>query len=250
MSTTTVAPPPLAPEPPAQIGAFGRIIGALVSPGKTFADIARKPSWILPIVLLIILGLVTTYFFGARVGWEKFAREQMMNSPQFANADAATQNQTLQQQLPFYPIFGYVGVVVVWIAFPILVGLIYMLAFNVMAGAGVKFMQAWGIVAHASSPMIVAGILGIVVLFLKDPADVDLQNLIGSNVSAFFDADAPKWLKALGGNLDLFLLWCLLLEGIGFSAVNPKKVSIGKGIGIVFGLFALYVMIRVGIAAI
>ena len=73
MATTTAA----VPEAPQHIGAFGRIIGALVNPRPTFEDIARKPSWLLPLLLLIILSLTITAVFGKRVGWRAFMEKQL-----------------------------------------------------------------------------------------------------------------------------------------------------------------------------
>lgn len=245
--------PPAAPapaEPKAEIGAIGRIFGVLFSPGKTFTDIARKPSWLLPILLTIVLALVVTYLFGARIGWERFAREQMMNNPNFANMAAAQQNELIQQRLPFFPIFGYIGAAVAWVAIPLVFALIYWGAFNVLAGTGARFKQAFGAAAHSIMPFNVAALLGILIIFLKDPADVDLQNLVGSNLGALLDSGAAKWLLALGKNVDIFVLWVVFLLGIGFAAINPKKASAGKGIMISFAIFGVYVLGRVAIAAI
>jgi len=46
---------PLA-EPQASISPFGRLVGVIFSPKATFADIVRKPSWLLPAILLAVLG--------------------------------------------------------------------------------------------------------------------------------------------------------------------------------------------------
>ena len=51
MVTTAVAPAP-GDQEPAKIGAVGRIFGVLFSPGETFKDIVRKPSWFAPLVIL------------------------------------------------------------------------------------------------------------------------------------------------------------------------------------------------------
>jgi hypothetical protein len=47
---------------------------------------------------------------------------------------------------------------------------------------------------------------------------------------------------------DIFAIWILILLAIGFAAVNPKKLSGGKAFSIVFGVFAVYVVIRTGFA--
>ena len=86
-------------------------------------------------------------------------------------------------------------------------------------------------------------------MFLKDPETVNLENLVGSNVGAFLSADSPRWLMRLGTSLDLFSFWTIFLLATGFAVADPKKVSLGKGLGIVIGTWAVYVCIRVGWAA-
>jgi hypothetical protein len=42
----------------AKISPFGRIFGVLFSPKPTFEDIARKPTWLLPVIIMALLGAV------------------------------------------------------------------------------------------------------------------------------------------------------------------------------------------------
>ncbi len=58
----------------------------------------------------------------------------------------------------------------------------------------------------------------------------------------------PKWLDALCKNLDVFVIWYLLLIATGFAATNPKKLKGGKSFTIAFSMMAVYVVLRVGIA--
>ena len=43
---------------PPQMSEAGRIAGIFFSPGKAFADIARRPRWWVPVLLIAILGTV------------------------------------------------------------------------------------------------------------------------------------------------------------------------------------------------
>src|SRR5438309_893712 len=82
----------LSPEPaPAEMGAFARITGVLFEPGKTFADIGRKPSWFVPLLLIILAGLAFYMACGQRIGWERIFRQQIAT------------NARLQQQLDQLP---------------------------------------------------------------------------------------------------------------------------------------------------
>ncbi len=57
MVTTAISPAPGEQEPEAKISAMGRVTGVLFSPGETFADIVRKPSWLAPIAIMMVLSI-------------------------------------------------------------------------------------------------------------------------------------------------------------------------------------------------
>ena len=77
MATTPIP----APEAQALISPVGRIFGVLFSPKSTFEDIARKPSWVGPLVLLTLIGVSMNVLLAKKADWRSFSEEQLMNSP-------------------------------------------------------------------------------------------------------------------------------------------------------------------------
>jgi hypothetical protein len=77
---TASMPAPEAQSQPA-ISPIGRIVGVFFSPKATFEDIARKPSWAAPIILLTLIGLAMNIFLVNKADWRAFSEEQLMNSP-------------------------------------------------------------------------------------------------------------------------------------------------------------------------
>jgi hypothetical protein len=236
---------PVTPSPEAapSVSSIGRIFGAIFSPKPTFESIAQRPTWILPLVLISILSVVTIFIFSQRVGWRSFMiRQDQQNSRLQKQMDQMTPEQRdkmLDQQTKIAPIFGYV--------FGVLG--ILMVAFNMMIGGGIGFTTSLGIVTHSWVPGIIGGLLGILVLFLKDPSTIDLQHLVAANAGAFLSDDAPKWQEALLSSFDLFTFWSMILMGIGYSAANPKKISFGKALGTIVVVWAVYVVCKVGLTA-
>ncbi len=106
-----------------------------------------------------------------------------------------------------------------------------------------------GIVSYAFVPSLVSSILTVVVLALKRYGDVDPTRMLATGVAAFLPADAPSWQVSLGGSLEIFWIWTMILMAIGYNKANPKKISSGTAFGIVFGLWAVFVLIKVGISA-
>ena len=237
------------PDTSAPTNSFSRLIGAIFSPKATFASIASRPTWILPLILITILGCTTTFLYGQRVGWRAFMQKQIENSPRTQSMPEDQKEGIIDQQTKFAPIFGYVGTVVLAFGGAALVAGVFLLAFNLVIGTKFPYKTALGVVAYAWVPLIIAQILGLIILFIKDPSTIDIQNLVASNAGAFLSEESPKWIQSLCGSLDIFSFWSMALMGIGFSATNPKKLSFGKSFGTVIGVWLVYVIVKVGLAA-
>jgi hypothetical protein len=245
---TTTASPSQAPEN--ESGSVARLFGALFSPGNTFRSIARRPSWILPVLLitLVELGLIAT--FSHRVGFRSMIEKQLQNNSRFQQAPVAQQQRTIAAAVKVAPIAAYSEMIVGPTLVILIAAAIYMAIFNLLGGTQLKFPASLGIVAYASTPIIIASLLGLVILFLKDPSTVDLNNLLASNAGAFLSSDSPKWLAVLMRSLDVFSFWVMALLAIGYSAAAPKKLSFGKAFAYIFAVWFLVVLVRVGLAGI
>jgi len=244
---TTPAPVPMA-EPQATISPFGRIIGVLFSPKATFEDIARKPSWILPVILLAVLGAIVAVGINQKMNWREYMSQQIEKSPRAAQLSAEQKERQMEAGAKFAPISVYIfgipaPVVVVLIVAGVMLG-----GYNLFAGANANYKTALGIVSHAFVPVMLGNMLFLVVLFLKPPGTLDLENPMATNVAAFLPEESAKWLVALCKNVDIFVLWVTLLIAIGFAAASPKKLKGGKSFSIAFGLLAVWVVCRMGFA--
>jgi Yip1 domain len=238
-----------APEVPESVNSFGRIFGVLFSPKETFQSIARKPNWLLPLVVVLLISLAAVGIFGYRGGWGPFLEKQVANNARFQQLSAAQQQQAMQTQLKIVPRFVYAEVAVVICLAAVIIAAILLGVFNGLMGAKLTFKTSLAIVTHSWMPGIVSGILAILIVSVKDPASIDIQNIVASNVGAFLSSDSPKWLVSLCGSLDVFSFWQMILLGIGFGAADPKQLSFGKAFGWIFGLWLVFVLAKVGLVA-
>lgn len=249
MATTTAA----VPEAPQQIGAFGRLVGAIINPRPTFEDIARKPSWLLPLLLLIIVAVATTVVIGQRIGWQTVIEKQIAQSASAQRRmDQLTPEQragVIAQQAKFAPYVGYIFAVLLFTIPALIFAAVLMGIFNATSSAALNFKTSFGVVTHSYMPFVIASLLGILIMYLKQPDQIDLQNVLASNAGAFLSSDAPKWLLALCTSLDLFSFWMLGLMAFAYSVVRPKKITFSKGLTWVALIWVVYVLMKVGIAA-
>lgn len=245
MATTTV--PPI--DAPKSDNSIMRILGAIVSPKATFESVVRRPTWVAPLILLCLVQIGVTAVFTRRVGWHDFFERQMERSSRTQQMTAEQRQQAIQVQVKVGPAIGYAGAVLGPFVGALILGAIFLGVFNLLAGLNMGFKTSLGIISYAWVPAIIAGLLAIVVLFIKDPSTVDLQNLLASNPGALLADNSPRWLAALMGSLDVFSFWTMLLMAAGYGAVNPKKVSFGKAFAWILCVWAVYVILKVGLTA-
>ena len=234
------------PLEPAPISPMGRLTGVFFSPKETFADIARRPSWILPIVLLSILGLGVAYTMNKKIDWESYLRSQAEKSPRFANLTEAQAEQALAPQVKWTPRTVYVFGPLRNVCIVLVVSLIY---WGALASSGVRFNQSFAITAFAQMPHVIASILVIITLSLRAYGESTPENMLPSHLGAFMSSDAPRWQTSLGTSVELFDLYSNFLAALGLTMVNPKKISLTKALVVVFGAWLLWVLIKVGGAA-
>jgi hypothetical protein len=247
MATTTASlPDPQAPPP---LSAMARITGVLFSPSKTFADIAQRPSCVVPFFLLIVLALGVSILIGQKTDWRSFFERQMNQNSRFDNMSQEQKDRILESQVTWAPKISFVfGPVIVGVTI-LFLSLVYWGAFNLFKGAALRFGAGLAITAYAFVPGLISSVLAIIILLIKQKGDVDPEHFLASSLSAYLPDPSPKWLDSLGQSIELFWIWSLVLIAIGFAAANPKKIKPGAAYGIVFGLWAIWVLCKVGWAA-
>ncbi len=222
---------PSAMEPqPEGMSEFSRLTGVLFEPKKTFEDVAQRPTFWIPLILLTLIAVAATYLIASRIGWETIVRQQ---SQQSASAQQRMEQMPPEQrqrveemQTKIAPFAGY-GFAILGrpigflIAGAILLGIV-----RGIMSAPIRFKQIWSILWYASVPAIIQTALMCVVMFLKRPEEFNLQNPLAFNPAAFMDPmTSSKFLYAVAKSLDVFTIWTLLLVAVGLAAAGGKKMS-------------------------
>jgi hypothetical protein len=248
MATEPMPTPMPEVQPQAKISSVSRLFGVLFSPKPTFEDIVRKPTWLLPVILMVILSAVVAFGINQKMNWREYVGQQIEKSPAAAQLSNEQKEQRIESGAKLAPTFTYAFGIPAPVVVVLLITLILWGAYNLLGGANVNFKTALGIVSYAYVPILVANLLFIIVLFLKPYGTLDLQNPVATNLAAFLPEDSGKWLLALGKNIDIFVLWVTALVAVGFGAANPKKLKGGKPYTIAFGMLAVWIILRVGAA--
>jgi hypothetical protein len=245
---------PYAEPAPAEMSEISRLSGVFFEPSKAFADIAERPRWFVPLLLVILATLAFYVTYGQRNGWRSFIEEQMQSNARVArqmeqlSPEQREQSFNLQAKI-IMPITYYVGPV---IGMPIayLFGSLILLGIaSGLMSAGVKFKQIFAIECYAGLTGIVSKILGIVVIFLKRPEQFNLMNPLAFNPAAFMDPKTTsKFIYTLATGFDLFVFWGMLLTAIGLKAAAGKRLSFGGALFAVALPWAFFLLLGASIA--
>jgi hypothetical protein len=236
---------------PKGMGEASRLAGVFFEPAKTFEDVAARPRFWVPMILLIVFGLIYTGLFSQHVGWDRMIRHQMETSSRTAQLTPEQREAQLAISTKFAPVVGYfivlVGIPVTWLIWAaVLLGIV-----KGIMSVPLRFKQVFAIVIYAGLPGLIFMALAIAVMFMKSPDDFNLQNPLVFNPGAFMDpATSSKFLYSLASSLDLFRLWTLVLIGIGLKAAAGRKLSMGGAMAAVFIPWAIWTLCSSALAGI
>jgi hypothetical protein len=139
---------------------------------------------------------------------------------------ADQREQTLAMQVKFASVGGYAGAIVGVPLYDVIVAAVLLgIAGGIMSG-GMRFKQVFAIVCYSGLPGVISAILTVVVMFLKNPDDFNLQNPLAFNAGAFMDPNSgSKFAYSVASSLDLFVIWTILLMATGLKAAAGKKLT-------------------------
>jgi hypothetical protein len=230
---------------------FGRLIGVLVSPGKTFRSIAERPTWLVPFLVLMALSLVIGWFLFSRVDPEEMVRYQFgkfidrLPPEQIEQAIHDAENMTTGKRLLQIGI----SLPVAALMYAVLSAL-FLVVFKLM-GSEMTFKQSLSTYLHALVPVgVVSALINLPLILTREsisPEEVMGGGVLVASPAILASEETSAVIRSLLGSLNFFTLWTLVLLAIGYRIV--ARVSIAASAGTVFTLWLLYVAGKAGFAA-
>jgi hypothetical protein len=222
---------------------FGRLIGALVSPGKTFRSIAERPTVLVPLLLFMLTIGAVGFLTAHRTDY----RDVLTQASREKGRDAPTEQQIELTQKVAAPSAAVAAPVIVTL-FVLFSAFLYWVAFKLL-GSDFSFKTSFSVVLHAGMPALVGALLSIPVILSYDSIGyAEMRgtggNFLRSNLAFLAPEGAPAWLTALYGSIDFFSLWGLVLTVIGFRAASRLPTRTVAVTAVVIWL--LFVAVRVG----
>lgn len=230
---------------------LGRVIGVLVSPVKTFQSIAGRPTWVAPLLLLLIVATAGSVLTSQRMDKEDMRRsiKERMEKSQGGQASP--------EQIERGVAMGEkIGDVTRWLV-PLFIVLVDLLvasllfaAFRFFAASSISYKTSFAVAMHAYMPALVAALLALPLILSRQTItmkEAQEGSILASNLGAFAPESMNPAVRALLSSVDFFSLWtvCLMIVGYRIAA----KVSTTAAAAVVLSLWALYIALKVGMAA-
>ncbi len=231
-----------------------RVACTFSAPSKTFEDIKRgNKSWWMPFLIFVVIGYIFFAAVAFKIGMQQVAENQIHLNPaqEEKMAQASPEQREMGMKIAVYITEGiFIANPVLVLAGVALLSLGLWGTINFGFGGKATFGKIYSVWMYASLPSIVKTLLGTVVIFAGTaPESFNIKNFAPTNLGAFLNPmETNKALYALATSIDAVTIWSLVLLGIGTAAVAGVKRT--SGYIAVFGWWAIFVLIGVGVAAI
>lgn len=244
-------------QPLSREGAWSRLIGSVVSPRTTFVSIARKPTWLLPVLLIVLVNIAVAYRQqrpGTKLVVPHAAIEQRLKSnPAFERLTPQQQAKELKEAeaMANGVITGavYFGVIIGTPLVFLIIAAVFLFAFNAVYGAGIQFRQSFAVTSYASVPYLVSSVVTLVLVWTRPPGTATAHELSVVSLATFLSPHARPWVLGLARSVNVFDVWTLGLLAVGYAAASSKKVRFGSALAVVVTVWAIYLVAMAGLAA-
>ena len=228
-----------------ELTVFDKIIGIFSSPAETFTAIVKKPTWIIPLVILAIIQ-VGSFWILKDIKYEdskKWTQKWVQNSDKFSDEQAEQILKSVEDRAN--PSVLRLALANVWevvrvpLLFLILTG-VFLFSGNVVLGGKSSFKVIFGVAAWASMIQALSKILDVILIYLKGTS-------FGVTTSLAILLPAPPLGKMPGllyqvlSVFDLFTIWKLIVLAIGLSCAY--QFSRNKSLTMVFTVYIIFAVV-------
>jgi len=226
-----------------------RLMGIFISPGETLADVARKPDFLAPLILLVLGAIAVTETMLWKIGMERIVRMSIEQSSRASSMSPEQMDQAVHQGARIGGILAHVGGVVgPPIGLLIIAGL-GLLIVNLILGAQAKFKTVFSLICYADLVTLLGALMAVAVILFGDPDHFNAQNPVPANVGFFLNPrEVSKPLYSLASSADIFTIWFLILIGIGLSEGTGRKVKPLSVFLVFAGFWVVWILVKMGLS--
>ncbi len=242
--------PELAQPPTPAVGAkyssMQRLWMMFTSPAEVFEDIGIKPTWVLAMVILVIVGVGAQLVIMPHVDTEATIRASF--EKRGSDLSDAQLEKAVEQAGKFAKFAPIIGLVVAPIMWAIMAAVFFLMLKIVGSDADYSRSLSTTLYGYWPPTLVALVLTSVLIQRLGMVPQEELANVVKANLGAFMSPDAPAWLLAVGSTISIFNIWAVVLLIIGFSAVG--KISVGKATVVTLVPWGAWIVVKAAIAAV
>ena len=227
-----------------EMGIGGRMVGALFSPGRTFASVNAQlehRDWYLPMIVIAIVGMFSAYLLmpTAKAAGMQAVQEQLAKDESFTEEQRVMALESAQR------VMGLGAVVLPSIGTAVTIyvqAAIFLALSNFVFGGYGTYKKTLAVVSYSSLVAIPAAVVSVPLAMATGSAtfQVGLGLLVPGSMNG-------SYIYYFLSMITVFAVWKYLLIAVGLAAVAGIRTKLAA-IGI-FGLWILYVLAAAGARA-
>lgn len=223
---------------------YGRLVSVLVSPTRTFRSIAEEPTFMVPILVMVLSGVLMLAIGLPRMDWEASIsyRLEQRGRELPPEAEAAILRYMENEGV----IVMYILMAVMPLLFCPLAAAIFRFAFRRM-GSEMTLETSLGVLVHGLMPTVVGFLVSIP--FILGAGTLTAEKLDRGfwwNLGFLAGEHPSRAAATFFGQMDLFWLWSIVLLVIGYSVA--ARASKGLAAFCVVGVWLIFVFALTGLA--
>ena len=189
---TDASEAPVLPAPDASSSGPGvaRLSGVFFSPVATLESIARRPTWVAPLLLWTALSVAVTAVLLPKIDYEQLIRQAMQSRGRSIPEDRMAS--IVQQQKKIGGVFGWVAGVASPTVVSLLAAVVIWGAFKAF-GWDSRLSQAFGVTTHAFLPGVLKAAFVLFLITRQETVNPQsLGDLLTSNLGFLVPRDSSK----------------------------------------------------------
>jgi hypothetical protein len=220
--------------PTKEMGAFTRMMNIFLAPRQAFESIDRKPDWLIPLVIILLVMVVFTIQIMPIVMPIQMEKQRVKMEERGMSADQIDQAMSMGEKTG--KIIGPIAGVVTYAIILLLISGIVLFVGNILMGGKTTFKKIFSVVTYSSLIGTLNQILVLPIILSKKTAEVHFS------LATFLPVDnAETLMYQFLKKFDLFAIWSLIVMGIGIAVIY--RFTTKKSMTMVTALYVVYMAI-------
>lgn len=219
---------------------ISRILNIFFEPRKIFENLKIKPRWLVPFIIISIIGITSFYYTYPFIMKGQIARIEANERIPDAQKEIIIERMSETEHPPIWqlgitPIFTFL--------YFLIVAAVLFFVGNVLLGGDSSFGRILSIFVYSSLVAIPQAIIKIPLVFMRETAEIQtsLALLLSPDIRETF-------LYRFFAQIDIFTIWTLILVSLGMAVMY--NFTLRKSATTVFVLWLLWVLISSALAGI